>query len=124
MTDQPGSARFQALLERAVQAYEEKAGAKLTDSGTSLATQLERCDSVDDIAELMRRQAQSFNYFREQDRILKSIKKTVSIVSPINSVASVGLVRRKELIACLLSERFDRHYSHKQGRYTLLSASY
>ena len=104
MTDQPGSVRFQALLESAVQAYEQQAGTPLADSGNSLAMQLQCCHSVDDITTLMQGRAQSFNDFRQRDRIFKSIKTTVSILSPIYSVASVadnvGLVRRKVLIAC------------------------
>ena len=96
MTDQQGSARFQALLESAVQAYERKAGVTLTDWEDSLAMRLQRCHSVDDIATLIQGQAQSFNDFRKRDRIFKSIKTTVSILSPISSVASnVDLVRRK-----------------------------
>lgn len=100
MTDQPGSAHFQALLGLAVQDYEKHASTTLTGSGTSLAMQLERCLSVDDIAKLIQRQAQSFNDLREHDRIYKSIKTTVSNLSPISSVGPVGLVRRKVLIPC------------------------
>ena len=103
MTDQPGEARFQALLESAVQAYEKQAGTTLSDSGNSLAMKLQGCHSVDDIATLMQRQAQSFNDFRQRDRIFQSIRTTVSILSPISSVAfvadNVSLVRRKVLIA-------------------------
>ena len=53
MTDQPGSACFQALLESAVQAYEKKAGATLTGSEDLLAMQLQCCHSVDDIATML-----------------------------------------------------------------------
>ena len=98
MTDQLGSARFQALLDSAVQAYEKQAGTALAYSGNSFAVQLQRCHSVDDIAKLVHSQAQSFNDFRQRDRILKTIETTVSILSPISSVASV--VCRKVLIAC------------------------
>ncbi len=104
MTDQTGEARFQALLESAVQAYEKQAGTKLADSGNALAMELEGCRSVDDIATLIQGQAGSFNDFCQRDRIFNSIKTTVSILSPISSVASVadnvGLVRRNVLIAC------------------------
>src|SRR5712691_8995817 len=105
MTDQPGSARFQKLLESAVQAYEKQAGTTLADLGNALAMKLEGCRSVDDIATLIQGQAQSFNDFRQRDKIFKSIETTVSILSPISSVASVadnvGLVRQKMLIAWL-----------------------
>jgi len=105
MTDQPGSARFQALLESAVQAYENKAGVKLADSEDSLAMRLQGCHSVDDIATLLQGQAQDIDDFQQRDRIFKSIRTTVSILSPISSVTSIadsaGLVRRKVLMACL-----------------------
>jgi len=105
MTDQRGSARFQVLLESAVQAYEKQAGTTLTDLGNELAIELQRCRSVDDIATLIQGQAQSFDDFRQRDRIFNSIKNTVSILSPISfvatSVASVAdKVRQKVLLAC------------------------
>lgn len=102
MTDQPGSARFQALLESAVQAYEKEAGVTLTDSEDPLAMGLQCCRSADDVATLLQRQAQTINDIQQRDRIFKSIKTTVSILSPISSVAAVGVVRRKLLVACVL----------------------
>ena len=104
MTDQPGSARFQALLESAVQVYEKTAGVSLASSEDPLAMRLQCCHSVDDIATLLQHQAQAIDDFQQRDRIFKAIKITVSILSPISSVASfvdnVGLVRRKLLITC------------------------
>ena len=105
MTDQPGETRFQALLGLAVQAYEEQARTTLADSGNSLAIKLQGCRSVDDIATLIQGQAQSFNDFRQHDRIFNSIKTTVKFLSPISSAASVAdnvtvsLIRRKVLKA-------------------------
>ncbi len=105
MTDQPGSARFQALLESALQSYEKKAGIILADWEDSLAIRLQRCHSIDDITSLLQDKAQAFNDFQQRDRIFKSIKATVSILTPISAVASVandaGLVRQKVLKACL-----------------------
>jgi len=107
MTDQPGSARFQALLESAVQAYEKNAGVTLADLEDSLTMGLQRCHSVDDVATLLQGQAQAIDDFQQRDRIFKSIKTTVSILSPIYSVAfvadNVGLVRQKALTACFTS---------------------
>ena len=88
MTDQPGSVRFQAPLESAVQAYEKKAGVTLADLEDSLAMRLQRCHSVDDIATLLQGQAQAIDDFQQRDRIFKSIKTTVSILSPTYSAAS------------------------------------
>ena len=100
MTDQPGSARFQALLESALQVYEKKAGVTLADSdlGDSLVIQLQRCHSIGDITILLQDNAQAFDDHQQRDRIFKSIKATVSILTPISAVASVaddaGLVRQ------------------------------
>jgi hypothetical protein len=104
MTDHPGSGRFQALLESAVQAYEKKAGVTLADTEDSLAMRLQRCHSVDDIATLLQGQAQAIDDFQQRDRIFKSMKTTVSILSPISSIVSgAGPVRWKVLMACLAS---------------------
>ena len=107
MTDHPGSARFQTLLESAVRPYEEKAGGKLADLEGPLAKRLQRCHSVDAIATLLQGQAQAVDGFQQSDRIFKTIKTTVSILSPISPVSSVadsvGLVRRKVLMACFTS---------------------
>jgi len=107
MTDHPGSARFQTLLESAVQAYEKNEGVKLADLEGPLAKGLQRCHSVDAIATLLQGQAHAVDDFQQKDRIFKTIKTTVSILSPISSVTSVadsvGLVRRKVLMVCFTS---------------------
>jgi len=117
MTD-PGSTRFQTILESAVQAYEKKEGVKLANLEGPLAKELQRCHSVDDIATLLQGQVQAVDDFQQKDRIFKMIKNTVSILSPISSVTSVadsvGLVCRKVLMACFTTNRFYRHCSHIQ----------
>ena len=104
MTDQPGSARFQALLECALQDYEKKAGITLTDSDDSFAIRLQRCHSIDDITDVLQDKTKAFNDFQQRDRIFTSIRATVSILTPISFVMSVaddvGLVRSKVLKAC------------------------
>ena len=114
MTDQPGSARFQRLLESAVKAYEEKEGVTLADSEDSLAKGLQDCRSSDEIAILLKGQAQAIDNF-QRDRIFKSIKIIASILSPISSAASVadnvGLVRQKARMAYFtsLTASYYRH---------------
>jgi hypothetical protein len=101
MTDHPGSARFQALFESALQEYEKKAGITLANKDDSLAIRLQQCQSIDDVITLLQDKAQAFGDFRQRDRILKSIGVTVAILTPISTVASVaddaGLVRQKVL---------------------------
>jgi len=104
MTDQPGSTRFQALLESALRDYEKNAGVTLANWEDSLAIRIQRCHSIDDITILLQDKAQAFHDLRQHDRIFKSIKATVSILTPISAVASVdddaGLVRQKVLKGC------------------------
>ena len=82
-----------------LQAYEIKPGIILADKEDSLAVRLQRCHSIDDITTLLQDKTQAFNDFRQRDRIFKSIKATVSILTPVSAVASVaddaGLVRQK-----------------------------
>jgi len=115
MTDHPGSTRFQTILESAMQVYEKNAGVKLADLEGPLAKGLQRCHSIDAIATLLQGQAQAVDDFQQSDRIFKTIKATVSILSPISSVTSVAdsvsLVRRKVLMACFTSNRCYRHCS-------------
>jgi hypothetical protein len=105
MTDQPGSARFQALLESALQHYEKKPGVTLADWEDSLAIRLQHCHSIDDITALLQDKSQAFNDLRQRDRIFKSINATVSILTPVAAVASVaddaGLVRPNVSKTCL-----------------------
>jgi len=107
MTDHPGSVLFQRLLESAVQAYENKEGVTLADLEDSLAMRLQGCHSVDDITTLLQGNAPAIDDFQQRDRIFRTIKTTVSILSPISSVSSVAdsvrLVRRKVLMACFTS---------------------
>ena len=105
MTDQPASARFQALLDRALQEYEKKAGATLAGIENSLAIRLQRCHSVDDITTLLQDKTQAFDDFQQRDRVYKAIKATVSILTPISALASAAdgasLVCHRVLIAYL-----------------------
>ena len=99
MTDQIASARFRALLESALQEYEKKPGVILVDREDSLAIGLQRCYTVDDITTLLQDKTKAFGDFQQHDRILKSIRATVSVLSPVSAVASVtddaGLVRQR-----------------------------
>ena len=113
MTDQLGSSRFQALLESAVQAYEKKAGVTLADLGDSLGIQIHSSHSVDHLTTLLYDKAQAFDDLQQCDRIFKSIKATVSILTPISAVESVAdQVRQGPRGLSCIFDRFYRHCSH------------
>ena len=126
MAQQSESARFQTLFEAALQAYEKKAGVSLAQH--PLAIKLQSCDTVEAITGLLQDQAQSFRHFQGSDKIMKSIRMTVSILSKISSVASLadafGVVRQKGLMACVTSLTFIYRHSHLRRRYRLVSQSY
>jgi len=102
MAHQPEPARFQALVEPALQAYEEKAGVSLAQH--PLAVKLQNCDSVKAITGLFQDQARAFMDLEGSDKVMKSIKTTVSILSELSSARSLadafGLVRQQDLVAC------------------------
>ena len=105
MAHQSESTRFQALFEPALQAYEKKAGVSFAQH--PLAIKLQSCDTVEAITGLFQDQAQAFGHLQGSDKIMKSIKTTVSILSKISSAASLadafGLVRQKGFMACVTS---------------------
>ena len=102
MASQPGSSRFRALLEGALQSYEKKAGVTLADH--PLAVQLRSCDSVESITAFLQGQAQIFSGFQGHDRAMNAIKSTVSILTRLSATASLaidfGLVRLQALVTC------------------------
>ena len=126
MAHQPGSARFQALFEPALQAYEKKAGVSLAQH--PLAIKLQNCDSVEAITGLFQDQAQVFRDLQGSDKIMKSIKTTASILSKLSSAASLadafGLVRQQELVACFTSLTVSYRHCHPRKRYKLVLLSY
>jgi hypothetical protein len=91
MADQSRFAHFQALFESALRGYEKKTGITLAQH--PLAVKLQSCHSVEDVTALLQGQAKVFSDFHTNDRIIKAIKTTVSILTPLSDAA--GLVRQK-----------------------------
>ena len=97
MADRSASTRVRALFEFALQAYEKKTGITLTKH--PLAVKLQSCHTVESITGLVQDQALAFGEFPGKDRIMKSIKSTVSILTTLSATAclgdAIGLVRWK-----------------------------
>jgi hypothetical protein len=83
---------FQTLLDSALLRYEKKTG--ITLSKHPLALRLQSCNSVEDFNNILQEKAKDV---KESERIVKSMKTIVSILTPLSSAASlsnaVGLVR-------------------------------
>ena len=92
MDDKSGPVYFQKILESALLRYEKKTGVTL--SKHPLASQLQSCNSVEDFNKLLQDKAKDI---RESERIIKSMKTIVAILTPLSSVDSlpcaIGLVR-------------------------------
>jgi hypothetical protein len=121
MADQSGSP--QTPFESALRAYEEKTGVTLAQH--PLAQQVQSCQSTHDITTLLQGQVQAFDESR-RDKIIRSIKATVSILTPLSAAASLpdafGLVRLEALWHCFASvTTFCRHL---RRQFRLASLSY
>ena len=98
MADQIVFAHFQALFDSALQVYKRQTG--ITLANHFLMAQLDSCRTVEDITALFQRQAEAVGGdLQARNRIIKSIKTTVSILTPLH--VAVGLVRQNALLARL-----------------------
>ena len=85
---------MRALFEAALENYKQQTGIEL--AGHPLAQPLQECDSVDSVTAILREQMQDFKKFREKDKVLKPLKKVLTILHKLPSAADfaqdVGLV--------------------------------
>jgi hypothetical protein len=109
MADQSQSSCFQELFESALQNYETKTGVTLTQH--PLAVQLQSCQSIADITTLLQSQVQGVNSPQESDRIMKSIERILSILTPLSAAASLAVDMASQTApraasASMISDRF------------------
>jgi hypothetical protein len=117
MADQSGSRAtgfaFLSLYESALQAYEKNAGVVLAEH--PLALHLQSCDSVESMTSVLQGQVQAFGEFKGSERVMKTIKSTVSVLTKLSSTASLttdsdmGLVSQQALVQCSITDRFCSH---------------
>jgi len=100
MADQSVSFRLRTLFELALEDYEIKTQISLANH--PLAQKLENCHSIESIAILLQDQARTFGETRGRDRVMKSIRSTVSFLYKLSATAALGddlgLVRQKVLM--------------------------
>src|SRR5713226_9384733 len=99
MSGRSGSSRLWDLLEAALVDYKQQTGIDLAKH--PLADRLQDCNSVEDITAVFREQAQGIKKFQERDKVLKPLKKVLTVLHLLSSVHGiaqhVGLVRPKAL---------------------------
>jgi hypothetical protein len=88
MNDQLGSSRLQVLFETALQDYEKQTVIVLAKH--PLAEQLQNCDSLESITAVFGEQTQAFNEFRGKDKVLKPLKRAVSVLYKLSAAANFG----------------------------------
>jgi hypothetical protein len=91
------SSNILSLFDAALESYQKQTGTKLIDH--PLAKELENCNSVDAIMDVLQQQARAFTEFRGDDsKIRKSLKRTVQVLHALSTSTTlsegVGLVRR------------------------------
>ncbi len=93
------SSQQRGLFEAALVDYNQKTGIDLTKH--TLADRLQDCKSVEDVTAVLCEQAQDFKKFQEKDKVLKPLKKVLTVLYLLSSAPSiaqhVGLVRSKAL---------------------------
>jgi hypothetical protein len=101
MAEPSGSSCFRALFESALQSYEKTTGITLADH--PLAVQLQSCHTIESVTVALEGQVLAFGDFRGSDRVMKSIKGTLLVLTRLSTAASlgdaIGLVRRNILMA-------------------------
>jgi hypothetical protein len=94
MSDQSGSSNLRVLFEAALEDYKHQTGIELAEH--PLAGRLQDGNSVESVTAILREQAQDFKEFREKDKVLKPLKRVLTVLHRLSSAANfpqdVGLV--------------------------------
>ena len=88
MSTQSGSSHLRVLFEAALEDYKQQTGIELAKH--PLAERLQDCNSVEVVTAILREQAQDFREFRDQDKVLKPLKKVLTVLHRLSSAANFG----------------------------------
>ena len=78
MSDQSGSSHLRVLFEAALEDYKQLTGIELAEH--PLAERLQDCNSVESVTAILREQAQDLKEFREKERVLKPLKRVLTVL--------------------------------------------
>ena len=95
MSDQSGSSNLRVLFETALEDYKQQTGIELAEH--PLAERLQDGNTVESVTAILHEQAQDFKEFRDKDKVMKPLKKVLTVLNILPSAADfaqdVGLVR-------------------------------
>jgi hypothetical protein len=87
MSDQSGSSHLRVLFEAALEDYKQQTGVELIEH--TPAERLQDCNSVESVTAILREQAQDFKEFREKDKLLKPLKKVLTVLQRLSSATNL-----------------------------------
>jgi hypothetical protein len=86
MSDKSGSSHLHVLFEAALEDYKQQTGIELAKH--PLAERLQDCNSVDRVTAILCERAQKFKDFQEKDKVLKPLKKVLTVLHALSSTAN------------------------------------
>jgi hypothetical protein len=119
------SSQFKPILDTALREYEIKTGNDLSDNW--LAKEIQSCDSVEAVLDILQDQANAFDMFRNGDkRLMKWIRSSVDALYTISSTlgTGVGIVRTiRDDLRCLVTSVCSGFLLQMQSLLGLVSSS-
>ena len=88
MGDYSTSSHLQVLFDVALHDYQKQTGIALAEH--PLAEKLQKCDSVESITAVLCEQTQAFREFQGNDKVLKPLKKAISVLYKLSATANFG----------------------------------
>jgi hypothetical protein len=88
MGDYSTSSHLQVLFDVALHDYQKQTGIALAEH--PLAEKLQNCDSIESITAVLCEQTQAFREFQGNDKVLKPLKKAISVLYKLSATANFG----------------------------------
>ena len=103
---------LQVFFEAALHDYEKQTGIALAKH--PLADRLQNCDSVESVSAVLHEQTQAFSKFRGKDKVLKPLKRAVSLLCKLSATVNIGRdigLVRPSLTCCSMFLNFNLYCS-------------
>ena len=97
MNDQSRSSHLRVLFETALEDYKQQTGMKLAEH--PLAERLQYYNSVESVTAILCEQAQDFKKFREKDKVLKPLKKVLTVLQRLSESYATNYALAVDLVS-------------------------